>query len=62
MRFEEAYGDWTEGRLNQEQAAWLLGVCVRTFRRYMGPYEEGGLEGLLDKRLIQASFRRAPVE
>ena len=62
MRFEEAYGDWTEGRLNQEEAARLVGVCVRTFRRYMGRYEEGGLEGLLDKRLIQASFRRAPVD
>jgi len=35
MRFEEAYGIWTEGRLNQEEAARILGVCDRTFRRYI---------------------------
>jgi len=26
MRFEEAYGVWTEGRLRQEEAARILGV------------------------------------
>lgn len=62
MRFEEAYGGWTEGRLSQEEAAQILGVCSRTFRRYIYRYEENGLEGLLDKRLTQASFRRAPVD
>ncbi|MDO9529685.1 MAG: helix-turn-helix domain-containing protein, partial [Syntrophales bacterium] len=48
MRFEEAYGVWTEGRLNQEEAARILGVCTRTFRRYIDRYEESGIEGLLD--------------
>jgi transposase len=62
MRFEEAHGGWKEGRLSQEEAARLLGVCSRTFRRQIGRYEEGGLEGLLDKRLSQASSRRAPVD
>jgi len=62
MRFEEAYGVWTEGRLSQEEAALLLGVSSRTFRRYVGRYEEQGVEGLLDRRLTQASFRRAPVD
>ena len=62
MRFEEAYGGWTEGQLSQEEAARILGVCSRTFRRYTYCYEENGLEGLLDKRLTQASFRRAPVD
>jgi transposase len=62
MRFEEAYGVWTEGRLNQEEAAQILGVCDRTFRRYINRYEELGMEGLLDKRLTQASSRRAPVD
>lgn len=61
-RFEEAYGAWTEDRLSQEEAALLLGVCARTFRRYIDRYEEEGLEGLLDKRLNQASQRRAPVD
>lgn len=62
MRFEEAYGVWTEGRLSQEEAALILGVCSRTFRRYVDRYEESGLEGLWDKRLTQASSRRAPVD
>ena len=35
MRFEEAYLGWTEGRLLQEEAARLLGVCERSFRRYI---------------------------
>ncbi|MCK4468846.1 MAG: helix-turn-helix domain-containing protein, partial [Desulfobacterales bacterium] len=48
MRFEEAYGIWTENRLSQEEAARMLGVCARTFRRYIDRYEEGGLEGVLD--------------
>jgi len=39
MRFEEAYGGWTEDRLSQGEAARLLGVCERTFRRYIDRYE-----------------------
>ncbi|MBA3037296.1 MAG: ISNCY family transposase [Desulfobacterium sp.] len=62
MRFEETYGGWTSGRLSQEEAAVLLGVCSRTFRRYINRYDDYGLEGILDKRLTQASFRRAPVD
>ena len=62
MRFEEAFGGWQEGRLLQEEAARLLGVCDRSFRRYVERYEEGGLEGLIDKRLGQVSARRAPVD
>ncbi len=37
-------------------------MCARTFRRYVGRYEEEGLAGLIDKRLEQASQRRAPVD
>jgi len=62
MRFEEAYGGWQAQRLTQEEAARLLGVCERTFRRYIDRYEEAGLEGLIDKRLSQISQRRAPVD
>src|SRR5659263_364448 len=62
MRFEEVYFGWNESRLTQESAALVLGVSDRTFRRYIDRYEEGGLEGLSDKRLSQASFRRAPVD
>ena len=62
MRFEEMYSGWREGRLNQEEAALVLGVCPRTFRRQICRYEESGLEGINDKRLTQASHRRAPVD
>jgi len=62
MRFEEAYGGWKRGRMTQEEAALLLGVCDRTFRRYLARYEEEGMEGLVDQRLGQISHRRAPHE
>ncbi len=62
MRFEELYLGWQAGRLSQEEAARVLGVCPRTFRRQIWRYEEDGLEGLNDKRLTQASHRRAPVD
>lgn len=62
MRFEEVYFGWSESRLSQEEAARVLGVSDRTFRRYINRYEEMGLEGLSDKRLTQVSFRRAPVD
>ena len=35
MRFDEAYAGWQAGRLRQEEAARLLGVCERSFRRYI---------------------------
>jgi len=62
MRFEEVYSKWNERRLTQEEAAEILGVCDRTFRRYVSRYDEEGMEGILDKRLTQASHRRAPVD
>ena len=62
MRFKEAYGGCRERRLTQEEAARLLGVCERTFRRYVDRYEDEGLDGLVDKRLSQVSARRAPVD
>ena len=62
MRFEEAYLGWQGSRLTQVEAARLLGVHERTFRRYVDRYVEEGMEGLYDKRLTKASHRRAPVD
>ena len=62
MRFLEAYSCWTESRLSQTEAARLLGMSDRTFRRYVERYKEEGEEGLWDKRISQASHRRAPVD
>jgi hypothetical protein len=62
MRFQEAYDGWQARRLSQEEAARLLGITDRSFRRYRDRYEAQGVEGLLDKRMSQASHRRAPVD
>ncbi len=62
MRFEEADRNWTAGRLRQEAAARLLGVCERTLRRYSDRDEDAGFDGLIDKCLNQVSYRRAPVD
>ena len=37
---------WT---LTQAAAEQLLGMCERSFRRYLGRYEAEGLEGLIDQ-------------
>ena len=62
MRFEEAYTGWQDKRLTQEDAAALLGICERSFRRYIDRYEEAGMEGLIDKRIGEVSHRKAPVD
>lgn len=62
MRFEGAYEGWNAGRLTQAEAARLLGICERSFRRYVTRFEADGLEGLIDRRLEQASNRLAPVD
>jgi hypothetical protein len=62
MRFEEAYTSWQDKRLTQEEAAALLGICERSFRRYIERFEEAGLEGLIDRRIDEVSHRKAPVD
>jgi hypothetical protein len=62
MRFEEVYGGWQERRLTQEEAARVLGMSERTFRRQVGRYQADGLDGLIDRRIEQLSSRRAPVD
>lgn len=62
MRFERVYTGWRKKELTQEEAARILGVSDRTFRRYIPRYRDQGLAGLLDRRLSQPSHRRAPVD
>jgi len=62
MRFDQAWEGWSEGRLSQFEAAQLLGMSERNFRRYCRRFEEDGLDGLIDRRLEQVSHRRAPVD
>src|ERR1700674_2232682 len=53
---------WESAELNQEEAAELLGVSERTFRRWTRRYEEAGEAGLIDRRLGKASGKRVPVD
>lgn len=62
MRFEETYDKWMSRQLTQAEAAEILGVHERTFRRYIEKYEEDGPEGLIDHRIDQISHKRAPVD
>jgi len=62
MRFEEVYDRWSEHRLTQQEAAELLNVGERQFRRQCRRYEDEGIEGLIDLRLGQVSSKRAPVD
>ena len=47
---------------SQLEAAELLGVGERTFRRWCQRYEEDGEAGLLDRRLGKASGKRVPAD
>ena len=62
--FEDTYTMWTERRLTQAQAAEVLGVCERTFRRWVERYREaeaegGGVEALRDRRGARAGASTA---
>src|SRR4249919_2276534 len=61
-RFLNLLHRWESAELNQEEAAELLGVSERTFRRWTRRYEEEGEAGLLDRRLGKASGKRVPVD
>ena len=61
MLFEEVRSVWTDRWLTREEAAQLLGICPRTFRRWAGRYEEHGIDGLRDGRLTRASRRAVPA-
>jgi len=62
MRFE-ALLERAEGKeLSQGEAAELLGMSERTFRRWRDRWREEGAEGLLDRRLGKPSSHRAPAE
>ncbi|MDR1648298.1 MAG: helix-turn-helix domain-containing protein [Zoogloeaceae bacterium] len=62
MRFVEAYEGRNQGRSSQEEAAHLLGMRARSFRRYLARYEADGEAGLLDRRLENRSARGAPAD
>lgn len=60
MRFTDVVGRAERSELSQVEAAELLGISERTFRRWFARYHEAGEEGLADRRLAP-SPRRAPM-
>ena len=62
MRFEELYARRQRRDLTMAEAAEILGVTERTFRRWSIRYEADGVAGLEDRRLGQASARAVPVD
>ena len=62
MKFEDVYGRAYRGELSQGEAAEILGMSERSFRRYRDRFEAEGSEGLYDRRLGRASLRRAGVD
>src|SRR5512144_2051670 len=59
MRFEALLERHERGQLNQIEAAEMLGVSERTFRRWRDRLRDEGPEGLLDLRIGKPSSRRA---
>jgi transposase len=55
-------GRYEAAELNQIEAAELLGIDERTFRRWRQRFEDDGEAGLLDRRLGKASGRRVPID
>ena len=62
QKFESVLDRVRERELSQFQAAEILGMSERTFRRWRGRHEDEGLDGLFDRRLGKASAKRVPVD
>lgn len=61
MRFSSILDRQTGGRITQAEAAEMLGIGERTFRRWRDRFEEEGEAGLADRRLGRPSQKRAPA-
>jgi transposase len=59
-RIVEAIGRYRIGAVSCVEAAELLGVSERHFRRLRDQYETEGAEGIVDRRRGRISIRRAP--
>ena len=61
MKFEAVLGRCRRHELSQVEAAEILGITERTFRRWHRRHEEEGLDGLLD-RYVESQVYQAVVE
>ena len=62
MRFEGLLERHERGELSQGEAAEMLGVSERTFRRWRDRLRDEGPEGLRDRRIGKPSRRRAAAD
>ena len=62
IKFTSVLSRWDKSELSQAEAAEILGIDERTFRRWRQRYEEEGDAGLEDRRLGKASGKRVPVD
>ena len=62
MRFEALLERHERGELGQPEAAEMLGISERTFRRWRDRLRDEGVMGLRDRRIGKPSSRRAAVE
>jgi transposase len=61
LKFRDVFGRCECGGLSKLEAAELLGINERTFRRWCQRYEEEGEAGLADRRLGKPSSKRVPA-
>jgi transposase len=62
IKFLSILSRYEAAEFSQLEAAELLGVGERTFRRWRQRFEDDGEAGLLDRRLGKASGKRVPVD
>ena len=62
IKFLSILSRYEAAEFSQLEAAELLGVGERTFRRWRQRFEDEGEGGLLDRRLGKASGKRVPVD
>ena len=62
LKLRDVLSHWEADELSQLEAAEILGMSERTFRRYIHRFEMEGEEGLLDRRLGRRSGRAVPDE
>lgn len=60
LKLRDVLSRWESSQLSQLEAAELLGMSERTFRRWVRRVEDEGEEGLRDRRLGRASGRAVP--
>ena len=62
IKFSSILSRYEAAEFSQAEAAELLGIGERTFRRWRQRFEDEGEAGLLDRRLGKASDKRVPSD